>query len=290
MPADPIELRRLEEQYGGSFNSHLGSLNYYKEYTRYELMYSCNRYGMYIMAPHHPAFRGIKRMVRYLVKFFHCPIMYPANVPIDGTHILQHEVTPDKTTATSVNNTLTSFVDGGEARALNDKRAIACVIMTFLGVAIAWKAKTQPGVAAHSTDSEIRSLFLSSKINQYLRPILEHMGVEFTDATQVHEDSQPTLDIILSDQVTSRVKHIAVPIAYVQEQVAEGMLDPTKIHTSIQPADMGTKAQSGPLLARHDSYLRGVRFYPPKGSEHYRLGEFDKVGQPYRPRAPSKDD
>ena len=43
------------------------------------------------------------------------------------------------------------------------------------------------------------------------------------------------------------------------------MLSPFKIGTTIQPADMGTKATSGPLLEQHYGYIRGLHFYPPKG-------------------------
>ena len=62
------------------------------------------------------------------------------------------------------------------------------------------------------------------------------MGFQVSyDPTTIYEDIQPTSDIIKANYITSRVKHIAVPIHYVHEQYIILTIDLGKLKTTIQP-------------------------------------------------------
>ena len=89
----------------------------------------------------------------------------------------------------------------------------------LLGVIIHWKMESQNCVAAHTTDSEVRVFYVSTKINQYLRAIIEWMGIPLPEPTDMYEDNQACMDILAANQVTSRVEHIAVSIAYCHKQI-----------------------------------------------------------------------
>jgi len=130
---------------------------------------------------------------------------------------------------------------------------------------------------------------VATKLIQNARPILKHLGMTIKDATTVYEDSQPTIDIVQANHLTTRVKHIAVPIAYIHEQYVLLTVKPEKLLGRLQPADMGTKALPGPQVDRHFEYASGARFYPPAGSEHYKLMELHLYDVQYRSEAPSKD-
>jgi hypothetical protein len=60
------------------------------------------------------------------------------------------------------------------------------------------------------------------------------------------------------------------------EQVQDGKVEFRKIDTKLNMADSGTKPTSAPTFFRHFDHIIGVRFYPPKDSEHYKLLELDK--------------
>jgi hypothetical protein len=64
------------------------------------------------------------------------------------------------------------------------------------------------------------------------------------------------------------VKHLAVQIAFAYEKVSMGVTQLEYLHTTIQPADAGTKPQSVPVLERAFNYLIGARHYPPSTSQH----------------------
>ena len=159
-----------------------------------------------------------------------------------------------------------------------DRHSIASVSFTILGTIFHWKVICQPSVALHSTDAEICGFCVGAKTIQHFCPLMEALGVPVhlttpTDAAPGHEDNQPTIDIIKAGKVTTRVKHIAMPVAHLNEHCFCNMVAPIHMDTKIQPADMGTKPLTGPLLHDHFCNARGVQHCPPENSEHCKLLE-----------------
>ena len=91
---------------------------------------------------------------------------------------------------------------------------------------------------------------------QWIQPILQNLGLKvFDDPTLVYKCSQPTIDIIKANNLTSRVKHISVPIHYFHDKCAVLTIYSVELKTTIHPKDTGTKISSGPLIDRHQSYI-----------------------------------
>ena len=54
---------------------------------------------------------------------------------------------------------------------------------------------------------------------QWLLHILQNLGFQVSNyPNPIHEDIEPTIDIIKENNITRRVKHINVPINYVYEK------------------------------------------------------------------------
>ena len=68
---------------------------------------------------------------------------------------------------------------------------------------------------------------------EFLRQILEFLVVDFLGPICGLECIQPTNNIIQSDQITSQVKHIGVPISYIDEKFDLQKLLQDKILTHI---------------------------------------------------------
>ena len=198
--------------------------------------------------------------------------MYPSGLYGTTTHELHQEVTSGNFHSHNISNFFVSFVDGGEDRASNDKSVIACVILCIFGVSIHCSAKTQPASAAHSTDSEVRTFYLATKMVQWLQPIQQNLDFQVSYApTPIYRYSQPTIGIMKANHLTIQVKNIDVPIHIVHEKYYLLAIDPVKLKPTIQPEDIGTKSSNGPLLERHYSYIHGSRYYPLPNSNHYHI-------------------
>ena len=142
----------------------------------------------------------------------------------------------------------------------------------------------QKCVALHSTDSEIRGAFAATKEGTYLVDICTFMGLsnDIIRPLQIFEDSQPCIDTLKSNAVTSRAKHIAVPVKYINELILSGKIDVKKISTHLNMADSGTKPNPSSTHFRQFDQVIGVQFYPPKDSEHYKPLQLDMfVRSPY---------
>ena len=137
---------------------------------------------------------------------------------------------PATSTLKYISNGLVYFSHGQEVCAPNDKISIYCIILCLFGVSIHWSAKNQPSSAAHSKDSEVSTFYLSTKMVQWIRPILQNLGFQVSYAPNPkYEYSQPTFVIIKGKHLTIRVKHIFVPMNYVHNQYVLLAIDHIKL-------------------------------------------------------------
>lgn len=285
LPATPSQLLALEKKYKGSFPSIIGKLMHVFCWTRFDIGYAMTRLSKFIQTPSEAAFAGLYRALRYLWTHKHRPIIAPRRV-IEGYHTLRVNFDRDKFEEIRIPNTLTIVVDSDHARDNSNRRSCECIFILLNGVAFDWKMNQQRVIALHSTDSETRCVFSAVKRGLFIQNVAQFIGIPLDDLrpTQIFEDSQPCIDICEANQVTSRVKHIAVPIHFIHEFIHRNRFKMVKIGTHLNVADSGTKPNPSPTHFRHFDYACGVRFYPPHGSEHFKLLALDDfVPSPFEP-------
>lgn len=283
LPATGKELKALVARYGDTYAGILGSIMHPYVWTRPDLGFAVTRLSKYTHAPNAAAFAGLYRILRYFYTHPHRPIIVPRK-KIDGYHTLRVDFDKPKFKAIQLPNGLIILVDSDHARDVVSRRSCHCILALILGVLVHWKIAQDKCVAIHSTDSEIRGAFAASKQAIYLQEIAEFIGIdrEHCRPLTIFEDSQPCIDVLKANTVTSRVKHIAVPIHFIHQLISQGRIDILKIDTNLNLADSGTKPNSAPVHFRQFDQAIGVRFYPPPESEHYKLLKLDKfVKSPY---------
>ena len=92
------------------------------------------------------------------------------------------------------------------------------------------------------TDSELQTYFIASKLVTVARPVQPFIGNLSPGPTPICEDSKPTIAIIQSSNIMPRARHNGSCYAYSHEQYMNETSEPIYISTSLQPADVGTKA------------------------------------------------
>ena len=107
-------------------------------------------------------------------------------------------------------------------------------------------------VASNSTDSEIRGAFAATKEGIYLQDICSSLKLDnkFIRPLIIMENIQPCINILKANAETNQVKHIAVPIAFIHQQIANGKVDFKKIGTHLNMADSGMKPNHSPTHFR----------------------------------------
>jgi hypothetical protein len=241
----------------------MGKFSHIKEWTRPKLSYALSRLGSFSVAPTAPAFQGLKRIARYIATHCHKPFLYPRNVSLDGLNTFCHKYDQGHYEESEVLNHLKCFQDAGLARDLVDRRSMAAMFHFLFVVVVDWKIGKQPAPAAHSTDAELRSIYTAVKKTIGALEFLMHLGYAPPAPTCHHEDNQPSIDIISANQVTSRVRHIHIPVCYLHFHLDRGYYRPVFCKDTLMCADMCTKPVAGPLLERHFDVIRGLCFAPP---------------------------
>ena len=105
--------------------------------------------------------------------------MYPRGADIYGTNLLWCTYGNCQFDEHIIHNGLELFVDSNHAHVVDDLCSISCILFTFLGITVHWKVGKQTFITTHSTDSEVRTFYIVTKMDEYLRHILEFLGVEF---------------------------------------------------------------------------------------------------------------
>jgi hypothetical protein len=120
------------------------------------------------------------------------------------------------------------------------------------------QSKKQSTVATSSTHAEVNAAFDATKEIVYFRAILTELGFVQLQPTILYVDNASliTLATKFSGNVKA-VKHYMMRINYMIEQVAAGSISITKIHTSANTADIGTKPLAPPIYIFHRTNLLG---------------------------------
>ena len=85
----------------------------------------------------------------------------------------------------------------------------------------------------------------------------------YTGAPTVHwEYNTSCIYVVEAKIVTPRVKHIYIPVCFLQKQFENGIFLPKYDKSSVMPTDMCTKPCSGTIISCITKWMTGFRFYP----------------------------
>ena len=109
--------------------------------------------------------------------------------------------TPDKAHA---------YVDADWAGDVSHRKSVSGIGILFAGAAVLYKTMYQKVIAMSSTEAKFYSLSGAGKMTLYIRSILDDLGIDQTDATQIFEDKQGCLQLVTAGQTTKRSRHINI--------------------------------------------------------------------------------
>ena len=213
------------------------------------------------------------------------PLFYP-RLPLDKkTNFKAHFLPADKSNKLIVPHCLCGHVDSSFSPFKENRHSIEAYIETIGTTAVDWKTTKQLICATSASDSETRAFYSATKRIKRHRIFLQQIGIAIPSAspifnnfksavaqpTTIFEDNKGTVDMIRAERVTSNLKHIDIPLSYIHQQNQNGSITCEQCPSHHMWADTLTKQETGPKhLAARDKYM-GKRYYPPPGSEHYKM-------------------
>ena len=127
-----------------------------------------------------------------------------------------------------------------------DDHSVSSIFSVF-GGAISWLSQKQKSISLSSTESEIVAASLGGAEAIFLRSMLEEMGFEQPEPTEMHVDNQGAVFTAkYAGHSHSKMKHVARRHFWVRELVQNGQLRVSFIRTDYNVADLFTKALPTP--------------------------------------------
>lgn len=112
-------------------------------------------------------------------------------------------------------NNIAIFVDAEHGRDASTRKSMYFICVVIGGVIVDHVAKQSGAIALHSTDAEIYGFCAATKRACFWHDLAIFFGLPTAgDPIQLYEDSKPCIDIVQSNSISSRVKHLAVQIAF----------------------------------------------------------------------------
>ena len=222
------------------YQSCIGTLLYLSGWTRPDISYAVSELSKHVINPgveHHEA---LMHLVGYVKRTIKMKITY-ARTPRDGFNFGIDE--------------LGGYVDASFAGCHETRKSKSGYVLFLNGGPVSWKAKDQSIVALSSTDSEIDAAVRAIREVKGIRAQLFGLNLEQRKPTILYEDNAATICISHSASLRETTKHLGYRRGFLRDEVEKKEVVLMPIQTSLQTADIFTKALSGVLNARHCAQL-----------------------------------
>ena len=205
--SDPAKYRRL-----------VGRL-IYLTITRPELSYSLHVLAQFMQEPRQGHWDAAMRVLRYLKQS-----------PAQGIFLRPHSLE------------LEAYCDSDWASCPLTRRSVTGYFITLGGCPVSWKTKKQTTVSRSSAEAEYRAMAAAVSEIIWMRSLLSSLGVWMKSPTRLFCDNQAALHIAANPVFHERTKHIEIDCHFVREHLRSGIIATSHVSTSLQLADIFTKA------------------------------------------------
>jgi len=204
------------------YRSLLGQLLHLSRCTRPDIALAVGRFARYNQDPAPDHLEGLTGVVRYLKGS-------------KGLVLTLGEARTDKRID------LVGYSDADLAAEPDQRRSTTGYAFQAFGGLISWKSKLQQTVATSTTESEYQGITTAAKESQYLRQVLEGIGLPVQGPTALWGDNQAAIALVKNPGHRDRTKHFATALRYVQQLQERGLIDVNFVPSALMIADIFTK-------------------------------------------------
>ena len=215
-PKTEFERREMEKV---PYAVAVGCLMYIMVSTRPDIAHSLSVLSRYMSNPGLEHWNTLKWLMRYLKGTSKYGLIYqrdPGKVVLNG------------------------YVDADYASNKDNRRSTTAYVFVLNKSCISWKSQQQQVVALSTTESEFMATTEAFKEAIWIQGILQELKLLKGKGT-IYSDSQSSIHLCKNPVYHEKSKHIDIRLYWIREKIEERVLELEKVHTSENPADMGTK-------------------------------------------------
>jgi hypothetical protein len=159
-------------------------------------------------------------------------------------------------------SSLRAYADADWANDPVQRKSTTGYIVFFNGTPISWHSGLQSTISLSSCEAEYVALSECCREVDYLRSIMDFVKHPAGGPTEILEDNQGTIDLVSNPVHHRRTKHVDVKYHYVRDAQVQGRSRIVKVHTSLNHADILTKATDQATFKRHVGLIMAERRAP----------------------------
>ncbi|CAA7045319.1 unnamed protein product [Microthlaspi erraticum] len=201
------------------YSSVVGSIMYAMIGTRPDIAYAIGLVSMFMSKPGMMHWEAVKWLLRY----------------IKGSSDLEVVFTKNK------NFNIQGYCDSDFAGDRDKRKSTSGYVFTVGGNTISWRSNLQPVVTLSTIEAEYIALTEAVKEAIWIKGLLKNMGFG-EERAMVWCDSQSAICLSKNNVFHERTKHISYKYHFIREVIEEGEVEVSKVHTSVNPADILTKS------------------------------------------------
>lgn len=199
----------------------VGRLNYLT-ITRPDISFAVQQVSQFMQTPTHLHLTAVHRIIRYLQGTSSRGLFFSADSPIR----------------------LVAYSDADWDGCPDTRRSVTGWCMFIGNSLISWKSKKQDRVSKSSTESEYRAMSSACSEILWLRGLLGELGFPQIEPTPLNADNTSAIQIVANPVFHERTKHIEVDCHFIREAYDAGVISLPHISSTLQTADVFTKALS----------------------------------------------
>ena len=205
--------------FNGPYRELVGCLLYLSHVSRPDILYSVNCLSQIQENPTDIAWTALKKILRYLKGTLSLKLVYRKQ---------------------NSDPKLSMYVDADWGADIDDRKSVSGYILMLCNMPVLWCCNKQKSVALSSTEAEVIAL---TKCMQDLL-WFKNIACEIINVKEfvIFEDNQSCIKCIGNENNYGRMKHIDIKLRFVRNTVKENNIKIEYILTSVQIADLFTKA------------------------------------------------
>ena len=214
------------------FQSALGRLLYISQWSRPDIAFATNLLSREASKPSVAAWKGIKRILKYLQATKNVCLQLPAEGEAK----------------------LTCWADSDWAN-LKDRKSVSGLVVKFGKSLVGWRSRKQELIALSSTEAEFSALSDVCRELEYYQCLVREIYGDCHLPVTIWEDNQPCLRLAENGQFKARTKHLDLRFQNVCQSVQTGLIKLQYCPSTENLADGFTKPLS---FQKHEEFCKGL--------------------------------
>ncbi|KAJ0536438.1 putative RNA-directed DNA polymerase [Helianthus annuus] len=200
----------------------------------------------------------ISYVVQFLSQYMHKPCQSHLDIALRLLRYLKQSPGKGVMFRKTGNFDISGFVDSDWAKCLSTRKSVTGFGIFLGNTLVSWKSKKQGFVSRSTAEAEYRAMCSATCEVMWIKNVLSELRINCTLPVLLFCDSKSAISISQNPVFHERTKHFELDLHFLREKIASGIIDPQKIASENQIADIFTKGLS---VAQHESLCEKLGLY-----------------------------